>query len=297
MKFDRKRHYSLRKYKSVGLASAVVGLSMLGATGVLNDIPVVGSLFGVSEVSAASISSSVTFVTDTGASVSSLPIEWEQGNRGSNQVYTVTIQAPSGYAFTDNNQSHISFEKASPETLNLTVRKVGGRDFNGNTTDGYNYNTSDGRVDGDGGIVTEYKPNPNSKAGGQNVASQGTPGKSRYHSDDGVHYTTIYEPGTPRIVYVGTQPKVTTEEVQPTEKRYVADKSRERGTEDIEEKGQVGRKEVTTTYTLNTSNGTVSPNAPTSRIISNPTPTIVKVAAKDKVETLQRGRQTVENLN
>ena len=294
MKFDRKQHYSLRKYKSVGLASAVVGLSMLGTTGVLNDVPVVGSLFGVSEVSAASISSSVTFVTDTGASVSSLPIEWQQGNRGSNQVYTVTIQAPSGYVFTDNNQSHISFEKASPETLNLTVRKVSGRDFNGNTTDGYNYNTSDGRVDGDESIATEYKPNPNGKAGEQNVISQGTPGKSRYHSDDGRNYTTIYEPGTPRVVSVGTQPTVTNEEIQPTEKRFVKDPERERGAEDIEEKGQVGRKEVTTTYTLNTSNGTVTPNEPTSRVISNPTPTIVKVAAKDKVETLQRGRQTVE---
>ena len=294
MKFDRKRHYSLRKYKSVGLASAIVGLSMLGTTGVLNDVPVVGSLFGVSEVSAASISSSVTFVTDTGASVSSLPIEWQRINRGNVDSFTVTITAPTGYVFTDNNQSHISFEKASPETLNLTVRKVGGRDFNGNTEDGYNYNTSDGRVDGDGSISTVYQPNPNGKAGEQNVVSQGTPGKSRYHSDDGRNYTTIYEPGTPRVVSVGTQPTVTNEEIQPTEKRFVKDPERERGAEDIVEKGQVGRKEVTTTYTLNISNGTVSPNTPTSRIISNPTPTIVKVAAKDKVETIQRGRQTVE---
>ena len=294
MKFDRKRHYSLRKYKSVGLASAIVGLSMLGTTGVLNEVPVIGDMFGVTEVHADSVSSSVTFVTDSGMSVSSEPIEWQRINRGHVDSFTVTIKAPTGYVFTDNNQSHISFEKSSPETLTLTVRKVGGRDFNGNTEDGYNYNTSDGRVDGDGSISTVYQPNPNGKAGGQNVVSQGTPGKSRYHSDDGRNYTTIYEPGTPRVVSVGTQPTVTNEEIQPTEKRFVKDPTRERGAEDIEEKGQVGRKEVTTTYTLNTSNGTVTPNEPTSRVISNPTPNIVKVAAKDKVETIQRGRQTVE---
>ena len=99
----------------------------------------------------------------------------------------------------------------------------------------------------------------------------------------------------PGIKKVGAKPKVTTEEIQPTKKRYVADKTREKGGENIEEKGQVGQKEVTTTYSINTSSGEVFPNEPTTRIIKDPTPTVVNVAAKDKVETIQRGRQTVEN--
>ena len=144
-----------------------------------------------------------------------------------------------------------------------------------------------------------YQENTNMEAGKKNTLTEGIEGgkvsyKWRVKATGEVRNTEQWFTGRPGTIEVGTQPKVTTEEIQPTEKRYVADKTRERGAEDIEEKGQVGRKEVTTTYTLNTSNGAVTPNEPTSRVISNPTPTVVKVAAKDKVETIQRGRQTVE---
>ena len=116
--------------------------------------------------------------------------------------------------------------------------------------------------------------------------------KPNYIADETMTYGTSRLEGY--TYYVGLRPTTRTEETQPTEKRYVADKTREKGAENIEEKGQVGHKEIKTTYTLNDRTGDVSVNEPTTRIISNPTPTIVKVAAKDKVETIQRGRQTVE---
>ena len=101
-------------------------------------------------------------------------------------------------------------------------------------------------------------------------------------------------PGTAGKVAKGTKPTVEKVSIEPTKKQYVKDISRERGAEDIEEKGKLGEKEITTTYSVDYNSGHVTANEPTSRIISDPTPTIVKVAAKDKVETIQRGRQTVE---
>ena len=96
---------------------------------------------------------------------------------------------------------------------------------------------------------------------------------------------------------VGTKPTVTNEEIRPTEKRYVKDPERVRGSEDITVPGENGINKVTQYYTVNRSNGTVSEGDRDVEKVKDPTPTIVKVAAKDKVETLQRGRQTVENQN
>ena len=93
---------------------------------------------------------------------------------------------------------------------------------------------------------------------------------------------------------VGTKPTVTNEEIRPTEKRYVKDPERVRGSEDITVPGENGINKVTQYYTVNRSNGTVSEGDRDVEKVKDPTPTVVKVAAKDKVETIQRGRQTVE---
>ena len=93
---------------------------------------------------------------------------------------------------------------------------------------------------------------------------------------------------------VGTKPTVTNEAIPPTEKRFVKDPDRVRGSEDITVPGENGINKVTQYYNVNRSNGTVSEGERDVEKVKDPTPTIVKVAAKDKVETLQRGRQTVE---
>ena len=104
-------------------------------------------------------------------------------------------------------------------------------------------------------------------------------------------------PGTAGKVAKGTKPTVEKVSIEPTKKQYVKDISRERGAEDIVEKGKLGEKEITTTYSVDYNSGHVTANEPTERVITEAGTTIVKVAAKDKVETIQRGRQTVENQN
>lgn len=51
MKQEKVEKYSIRKFK-VGVGSALIGLSFLGATGVVNNVPIVGNLMGIEHVSA-----------------------------------------------------------------------------------------------------------------------------------------------------------------------------------------------------------------------------------------------------
>ena len=216
MKFDRKRHYSLRKYKSVGLASAIVGLSMLGTTGVLNDIPVVGDMFGVESVKADWVVDRVERIPQP---ISETPIYYiGDETRDLGTEYTVTER-----------------------------------------TAGYK----------------EWRYVHDGLTGATSTQSTVSPGKVGK-------------------VAKGTKPTVEKVSIEPTKKQYIKDISRERGAEDIVEKGKLGEKEITTTYSVDYNSGHVTANEPTERVITEAGTTIVKVAAKDKVETFQRGRQTVE---
>ena len=295
MKFDRKQHFSLRKYKSVGLASAVVGLSMLGATGALDNVPVLNRLFAAETAYAYTPGDSgevmayykgrwvgtVKYTVDSFGHVQyALPEGWSingaptEGRYG--PIELLTYPEESGSSSSGNSTP-------KPSTPSAPVGNPGAE-----------YDSSEGTTIGT--TPETYQADPTKPAGEKTLITQGKPARKRYHSDDGRTYRYVTDPAVPSVFSVGTKPKVVTEEIQPTKKRYVADKERERTpqNQNIEEKGQAGQKEVTTTYTLNETNGTVTPNAPTSRVIKDPTPTVVKVAAKDKVETIQRGRQTVE---
>ena len=295
MKFDRKQHFSLRKYKSVGLASAIVGLSMLGATGALDNVPVLNSLFATDTVYAYTPGDSgqveayynghwvgtVNYSVDSRGNIHyDLPQGWSINGVPTNGRYgpieLLTYPKESG-----SNSSGDS--TPAPSTPSAPVGNPGAE-----------YDSSEGITIGT--TPETYQADPTKPAGEKTLITQGKPARKRYHSDDGRTYRYVTDPAVPSVFSVGTKPKVVTEEIQPTKKRYVADKERERTpqNQNIEEKGQAGQKEVTTTYTLNETNGTVTPNEPTTRIIKDPTPTVVKVAAKDKVETIQRGRQTVE---
>ena len=298
MKFDRKQHFSLRKYKSVGLASAIVGLSMLGATGALDNVPVLNNLFAAETVYAytpsedgevvayyrgryvgtvhyhVDVTGNIHYDLREGWTMNGIPTD---GRYGPIELATYPEE---GSGTSDSNTN----SKPKPSTPAPPAH------YNTGTT----YDSSEGETIGT--TPETYQADPTKPAGEKTLITQGKPARKRYHSDDGRTYRYVTDPAVPSVFSVGTKPKVVTEEIQPTKKRYVADKERERTpqNQNIEEKGQVGQKEVTTTYTLNETNGTVTPNAPTSRVIKNPTPTVVKVAAKNKVETIQRGRQTVE---
>ena len=79
----------------------------------------------------------------------------------------------------------------------------------------------------------------------------------------------------------GLKDKVEVETI-PSPVKYEKDASREKGQDNITVPGKDGSKTTTTTYTVNPDNGEVISNE-VNPVIVNPTETIVKVAAKDKV--------------
>ena len=85
-----------------------------------------------------------------------------------------------------------------------------------------------------------------------------------------------------RVVRVGTKATVDVEKL-PSPVRYEKDTTREKGQDNITVKGKDGSKTTTTTYTVNDKTGEVVPNVG-KPVVADPTETVVKVAAKDKVE-------------
>ena len=84
----------------------------------------------------------------------------------------------------------------------------------------------------------------------------------------------------------GAKDKVSVEKL-PSPVRYEKDNSREKGQENITVKGKDGSKTTTTTYTVNPKTGEVVPNVGKSVVVES-TETVVKVAAKDKVEVVNK---------
>ena len=89
-----------------------------------------------------------------------------------------------------------------------------------------------------------------------------------------------------KVVRVGTKPTVEVEKL-PSPVRYEKDNSREKGQENITVKGKDGSKTTTTTYTVNPKTGEVVENVG-KPVVVDPTETVVKVAAKDKVEVVNK---------
>ncbi|AMH88348.1 hypothetical protein AXK38_03375 [Streptococcus mitis] len=122
--------------------------------------------------------------------------------------------------------------------------------------------------DGEDTVTTIYTVDPNT---GKITASEGQPVRTK-------------EP-TNTIVKVAAKDKVETTEI-PSPKKYVKDDTRDKGQDNVEEAGQVGSRTTTTTYEVNPADGTITERVG-EPVVVNPTSTIVKVAAKDKVvETL-----------
>ena len=118
--------------------------------------------------------------------------------------------------------------------------------------------------DGEETITTTYTVDPNT---GKITASEGQPVRTK-------------EP-TNTIVKVAAKDKVETTEI-PSPKKYVKDDTRDKGQDNVEEAGQAGSRTTTTTYEVNPADGTITERVGEA-VVVNPTETIVKVAAKDKV--------------
>ena len=131
--------------------------------------------------------------------------------------------------------------------------------------------------DGEDTITTTYKVNPTT---GEITPSVGKLVRTK-------------EP-TNTIVKVPAKDKVEARSI-PLSKRYVKDANREKGQDNIIIPGKDGSKTTTTTYTVNQDNGEVTPNVG-EPVIVNPTDTIIKVAAKDKIVYSQDGDSIVKEV-
>ena len=117
---------------------------------------------------------------------------------------------------------------------------------------------------GEDTITTTYTVDPNT---GKITASEGQPVRTK-------------EP-TNTIVKVAAKDKVETTEI-PSPKKYVKDDTRDKAQDNVEEAGQAGSRTTTTTYEVNPADGTITERVG-EPVVVNPTATIVKVPAKDKV--------------
>ena len=122
--------------------------------------------------------------------------------------------------------------------------------------------------DGSKTTTTTYTVNPEN---GEVVETVGKP--------------VVVEP-TETVVKVAAKDKVSVEKL-PSPVRYEKDNSREKGQENITVKGKDGSKTTTTTYTVNPKTGEVVENVG-KPVVVEPTETVVKVAAKDKVEVVNK---------
>ena len=152
-------------------------------------------------------------------------------------------------------------------------------------------------------IVTSYKADNNLDYGKQNE-EQGEEGEKEITTTYQVEPYTgklinptetekIIKEMKPKIIKVGTKPKVVIEDFE-SPVVYVKDGTREKGSEnEFAELGYKGSKYVRTTYKLNEKTGEITP-VESEPVIVNPTKTIVKVAAKDKVEIIKSNDKTIQ---
>ena len=106
----------------------------------------------------------------------------------------------------------------------------------------------------DGELVTVYRPNDKLEAGKQNEVDPGKKSKLVNGKET--------EAGKPRIIEVGTKPVVVEKEI-PFKETVVQNPSKPEGTRTVLKEGKVGKETITTTYTLDTKTGKVTPDTKT----------------------------------
>ena len=110
--------------------------------------------------------------------------------------------------------------------------------------------------DKDGDLVVDYIPDPESPQGNETIVDEGSKPKLDVTGK-------VKDPGKPKVIKVGTKPKVTEEEI-PFKETVVENPSKPEGSRTVLKEGKVGKKTTTTTYTLDPKTGKVTPNTTTS---------------------------------
>ena len=153
-------------------------------------------------------------------------------------------------------------------------------------------------VDPKDGHIKEHVGNPVVTPAGKTIVKVGAKTKVEQSKDPegrDVIDTTTYEvdPKTGKVTPTtvrtyGTSKEPTTEtRTVPSPVVYEKDDTKERGTTPTTVKGENGEDSITTTYTVDPNTGAITPTVGQPVRTKEPTNTIVKVAAKDKVETTE----------
>ena len=112
--------------------------------------------------------------------------------------------------------------------------------------------------DKDGDLVVNYIPDPESPQGNETIVDEGSKPKLDITGK-------VKDPGKPKVIKVGTKPKVVEEEI-PFKETVVENPSKPEGSRTVLKEGKVGKKTTTTTYTLDPKTGKVTPNTTTSTV-------------------------------
>ena len=112
--------------------------------------------------------------------------------------------------------------------------------------------------DKDGDLVVNYIPDPESPQGKETIVDEGSKPKLDVTGK-------VKDPGKPKVIKVGTKPKVVEEEI-PFEKKIRENPNLPEGTSKVVQEGKNGKKKTTTTYTLDPKTGKVTPNTTTSTV-------------------------------
>ena len=145
---------------------------------------------------------------------------------------------------------------------------------------------------------TIYKENPLKDKGVQTVQTNGVTGVESYKTlnDQEIPNSAVVKKAkVDKVVLVGTKPKVDTEVLNYTT-RYEADTTKDKATREVIQKGVNGTKVITTTYTVNPTNGNVSETVG-KPVITNPIEEVIKIGAKTLVKEtpIKYTESTVEN--
>ena len=163
---------------------------------------------------------------------------------------------------------------------------------------GKTVNTTTYDVDPNDGHITEHVGNPVVTPAGKTIVKVGAKTKVERNKDDqgrDVIDTTTYEvnPKTGKVTPTTVRTYGTTKEptvekrVIPSPVVYEKDDTKEKGTAPTTVKGEDGEDTITTTYTVDPNTGKIIVSEGKPVRTKEPTNTIVKVAAKDKVETIE----------
>lgn len=145
---------------------------------------------------------------------------------------------------------------------------------------------------------TVYKENPLRDKGVQTVQTNGVTGVESYKTlnDKEIPNSSVVKKAkVDKVVLVGTKPKVDVENI-PYTTRYEADTTKDKATREVVQHGVNGTRVITTTYTVNPTNGNVS-EIVGKPVITNPIEEVIKIGAKTLVKEtpIKYTESTIEN--